>query len=96
MKRVDLSDTHDFEPLAGMCDTVVCLNVLDHIPGQEVALKNIRMALEPGGKTIILVPQNPFLHRTLDEVLGHQRRYTRASLQEALTKAGFTVGTMFA
>ena len=37
----------------------------------------------------------PLLHGTLDEVLGYQRRYTRTSLQEALTKAGFTVEAMF-
>ncbi len=95
VKRVDLSDARDFEPLAGTYDTVVCLNVLEHIPDEEGALTNIRMALETGGKAIILVPQNPSLYGTLDEILGHERRYTRVSLHEALTKAGFTVETMF-
>ena len=78
VRRVDLTCRDDFVPLAGHYDTVICLNVLEHIDDEAGALRNIRLALQPGGRAIILVPQNPALYGTLDEVLGHKRRYTRA------------------
>ena len=72
----------------------MCLNVLEHIPDEAAALANIRSALEPGGRAIVLVPQDPRLYGSLDEVLGHVRRYTRASLAQALARAGFQVEEM--
>lgn len=95
VRKCDLGDARDFEPLAERYDTVVCLNVLEHVPDERGALMNIRSALAADGRAIILVPQNPRLHGTLDEVLGHVRRYTRASLGEALRGAGFAVERIF-
>jgi glycosyltransferase involved in cell wall biosynthesis len=95
VRKCDLADAHDFEELRGRYDTVVCLNVLEHVPDESAALANIRTALQTGGRAIVLVPQNPNLHGTLDEVLGHVRRYTRQSLREALEKAGFEVEHVF-
>ena len=45
----------------------------------------------PGGRAIILVPQNPKLYNTLDEVLEHRERYTAAGLRASLERAGFRV-----
>jgi len=95
VRKVDLGDAADFEDLAGQYDSVVCLNVLEHLEDEAASLSNIRRALEPGGRAVILVPQGPRLHGTLDEVLGHVRRYTRASLSEALSKAGFETERLF-
>jgi glycosyltransferase involved in cell wall biosynthesis len=75
-------------------DTVICLNVVEHLEDDLGALQNIRAVLEDGGRAIILVPCGPWLMGTLDEVLGHQRRYTRKSLTELVTKAGFHLETM--
>jgi len=74
---------------------VVCLNMLEHVSDEAGALANIRSALAVGGRAIILVPQNPRIYGTLDEALGHVRRYSRESLREALTRAGFEVESMF-
>jgi SAM-dependent methyltransferase len=95
VKKCDLADARDFEELRGRYDTVVCLNVLEHVPDEAGALANLRAALQPGGRAIVLVPQNPNLHGTLDEVLGHVRRYTRKSLRDALETAGFEVEHLF-
>lgn len=95
VRRCDLGRDQDFEELAGRYDTVVCLNVLEHVPDEDKALANIARALEKGGKAIILVPQNQALHGTLDEVLGHVKRYSRETLGAALAKNGFDVETMF-
>jgi glycosyltransferase involved in cell wall biosynthesis/phospholipid N-methyltransferase len=75
-------------------DTAICLNVVEHLVNDRGALVNIRAALEDGGRAIILVPCGPGLYGTLDEVLGHQRRYTRKSLEELVTKAGFKLESM--
>ncbi|HYA63430.1 MAG TPA: bifunctional glycosyltransferase/class I SAM-dependent methyltransferase [Candidatus Sulfotelmatobacter sp.] len=72
-------------------DTVICLNVVEHLEDDVKALRNIRASLEKNGRAIILVPNGPGLYGTLDEVLGHYRRYTRDQLVEVCGRAGFRV-----
>jgi glycosyltransferase involved in cell wall biosynthesis len=88
----DVTDARTFpKSEAGGFDTVICLNVLEHVQDDVGALRNIRDALVPGGRAVVLVPQGPRLYGTLDEVLGHVRRYDRASLEAAGRAAGFEV-----
>jgi glycosyltransferase involved in cell wall biosynthesis len=72
-------------------DTVVCLNVVEHVEDDVGVLRNIRQALKQGGRAIILVPCGPWLYGSLDEVLGHFRRYTGVQLAEVAREAGFQV-----
>lgn len=81
-------------PAGQKFDTVICLNVVEHLEDDLGALQNIRAVLEDGGRAIILVPCGPWLMGTLDEVLRHQRRYTRKHLTELVAKAGFQLDTM--
>jgi len=92
--RIDLEDPAAFERWRGQFDTVVCLNVLEHVRDPKVALANMMNALEPGGRLLLYVPQLPSLYSSLDEVLGHRCRYSRASLQDELTEAGFVVESL--
>ena len=71
---------------------MICLNVVEHLPDDLGALTNIRETLAPGGRAIILVPCGPKLYGTLDEVLGHQRRYTHKTLA-MWWRSRFPVGT---
>ncbi len=87
----DVTRGESFPAVQGGFDTVVCLNVVEHVDDDRGALENIRRALAPGGKAIVLVPQGPELFGTLDEVLGHKRRYTEASLRRLALDAGFEV-----
>ncbi|MCL6508452.1 MAG: class I SAM-dependent methyltransferase, partial [Bryobacteraceae bacterium] len=89
IRRVDVTDPADFRELAGAVDTVVCLNVLEHIEDDLTGLKNLHGALVPGGRAIVLVPQGPEIYGTLDASLGHYRRYLRSELQARMTEAGF-------
>ena len=75
-------------------DTVICLNVVEHLADDRGAMLNIRSALASGGRAIILVPCGPGLYGTLDEVLGHERRYTRESLKELVLGANFELEQM--
>jgi glycosyltransferase involved in cell wall biosynthesis len=78
-------------PTGQSFDTVVCLNVVEHVEDDLGALRNIWNALGDGGRAIILVPCGPGLYGTLDEVLGHFRRYTREQLVGVAEQAGFRV-----
>src|SRR5437762_1773765 len=89
--RVGYTDGENSEsfPKEQKFDTVICLNVVEHLADDLAALNNIRGVLEDGGRAIVLVPCGPWLFGTLDEVLGHQRRYTKKQLVELADKAGF-------
>ena len=72
-------------------DTVVCLNVLEHIEDDRGSLVAMRDLLAPGGRLILLVPSLRALYGTLDEALGHFRRYAPRELAAKLAAAGFRV-----
>jgi len=88
--RTEAMDGATF-PAGQQFDTVVCLNVVEHVEDDLKALQNIRAALEDGGRALILVPCGPGLYGSLDEVLGHHRRYTERQLREVSERAGFRV-----
>ena len=90
----DLSSASDFEPFRGEVDTVVCLNVLEHMEDDRACLRNIFNVLPPGGRAIILVPYGQEIYGALDEVLGHYRRYSHQELSSKLTDTGFAVRTI--
>ena len=89
--RCDLSAAADFAALAGQADTVVCLNVLEHIEDDAAGLAHIAGALAPGGAAIVLVPQDQGLYGTLDAELGHFRRYGESELRAKMEAAGLSV-----
>jgi glycosyltransferase involved in cell wall biosynthesis len=72
-------------------DSVICFNVLEHIERDEAALKNIYDLLEPGGRLLLLVPSHPWIYGSLDQQLGHRRRYRREELKKKLEAQGFRV-----
>ena len=90
-RTCDLSKSSDFEPLADAVDTVICLNVLEHIEDDLGALRNIHSALSPGGRAIVLVPCGQEIYGQLDVILGHYRRYSEAQLRAVFEQAGFEV-----
>jgi SAM-dependent methyltransferase len=69
-------------------DTIICLNVLEHIADDRASLRAMRSLLGPGGHLVLLVPALPALYGTMDEALGHHRRYTQAELRAAFSEAG--------
>jgi SAM-dependent methyltransferase len=86
---LDLARPDDFQPFAASMDTVICLNVLEHLEDDVACLKNIHGALQSGGRAIILVPEGQGLFGQVDVVLGHRRRYSRQQLQARMEEAGF-------
>lgn len=91
---MDAADPQCFTGLREQMDTVVCLNVVEHIKDDLGALKNIHSALEPNGRAIILVPEGQSIYGSLDEALGHHLRYSEELLHQRMTDAGFVVEQM--
>jgi SAM-dependent methyltransferase len=89
----DLTKAADMEAARreGPFDSLICINVLEHIADHEAVLRNFRECLKPGGKAIVLVPHSMDLFCGLDEVLGHERRYTEQTLTELMEAHGFRV-----
>jgi 2-polyprenyl-3-methyl-5-hydroxy-6-metoxy-1,4-benzoquinol methylase len=73
--------------------SIICLDVLEHLPDDAAVLRQFREALPPGGKAYVKVPALQWLYGPVDEASGHYRRYSRKSLRSAMTAAGFTVET---
>ncbi|MEO6236893.1 MAG: class I SAM-dependent methyltransferase, partial [Vicinamibacterales bacterium] len=91
----DLSDVSAYADLeTERLDTIVCLNVLEHIAPDEQVLKAYYDVLQPGGHAIILVPAHMSLYGPCDEALGHVRRYTNTELHSKMQAAGFEVVKM--
>ena len=70
-------------------DTIVCLNVLEHIEDDRATLADMYSLLEPGGRLVLLVPAFQSLYGTLDVHLRHFRRYERDDLSQKIREAGF-------
>jgi SAM-dependent methyltransferase len=68
-------------------DTIICLNVLEHIEDDRGALAAMRTLLAPNGRLVLLVPAVPRLYGSLDQALGHFRRYSPALLRRRLADA---------
>ena len=73
---------------------VVAYNVFEHIPDHVGALRRAADLVQPGGAVILIVPAFPSAMSRFDRAIGHQRRYTRASLRSAFTEAGLVAETV--
>jgi SAM-dependent methyltransferase len=72
----------------GSFDVVVAFDVIEHVEKDVESLAKLGQQLAPGGRLVMTVPAMPWLWSKHDETHHHYRRYTSASLKEALLKAG--------
>lgn len=75
----------------GSIDSVVTSNVLEHIADDSACLRTIFELLAPGGKLGVYVPARMELFGSLDDAVGHVRRYHAPELRGKLTRAGFVI-----
>ena len=68
-------------------DTVVLLDVLEHIERDRDFLIRLRAVMKPDGKLILKVPAGRWLHGPMDDAVGHWRRYDKGSLRETIRAA---------
>jgi glycosyltransferase involved in cell wall biosynthesis len=92
----DLTAFRDYEVLRDFNpDTIVCLNVLEHIKDDRAVLRSLNNVLSSGCRIVFLVPFNPKLFSEFDRQIGHYRRYEEGELEGKMTEAGFTVERQF-
>lgn len=75
-------------------DSVVCLNVLEHVEDDALALQHMYQVLSDGGVVVLLVPAFESLYGPIDRLLGHFRRYSKSSLRQLAGKSGFKVNSL--
>lgn len=93
--RHDLENGLPEEVKPGSVDTIICLNVLEHIEKDQEMLGHFLGCLMDGGSLILLVPAGQGLFGSLDSSFKHFRRYERAGLAEKLERAGFCLTQLF-
>lgn len=73
---------------AAAFDSVICLNVLEHIADDLDALRRMAGLARPGGRVVVFVPALPVLYGEMDRAMGHVRRYTLRGLRRLFRDAG--------
>jgi glycosyltransferase involved in cell wall biosynthesis len=92
--RFPLSPDDRTDLAAEKIDSIVCMNVLEHIENDRETLTDFARVLPNGGHLVLLVPAMPSIYGTLDKHLDHFRRYDREPLRQLLTETGFEVETL--
>jgi len=75
-------------------DSIVCLDVIEHISNDDVVLDNFSDILKNGGTLIISVPAKKYFYGERDKKVGHYRRYEKKELAGKLKKAGFIISDL--
>ncbi len=85
----------EYENLKESFDTIIMLNVLEHLEDDAYAIENCRYLLKQNGTFIILVPAYSLLYSRMDKELNHFRRYTSTSLKNKIIAGDFSVRKSF-
>lgn len=80
-----------FGALGRHFETALCLNLLEYLEDPQATVAGLASVLEPGGRLIVLAPQNPSLEGTLDRHMGHKRRFRREELERMLEACGLKI-----
>ncbi len=72
-------------------DTIIYVNVLEHVEDDENELKAVFETLGNGGHCLIFVPALMSLFGEFDRRVGHFRRYSKKELDEKCNAAGFSI-----
>jgi glycosyltransferase involved in cell wall biosynthesis len=89
-----LTATDADELSSSKINTIVCMNVLEHIEDDRATLCDFARILPSGGHLVLLVPSMKGLYGTLDQHLNHFRRYSKDELRGAVTAAGFEIESL--
>ncbi len=86
---MDVTDPAFLELAEHRPDTVVCLNVLEHVEDDVTALRHMYQVMPKGGRALLLVPAYESLYGPIDYNLGHYRRYSKKPFAELAASIGF-------
>lgn len=72
-------------------DLIVSLDILEHLPDDHAAMKELYRVLKPGGRLISTVPAYTSLWSGHDEALMHQRRYVAREIKRLVEHEGLHI-----
>jgi SAM-dependent methyltransferase len=75
-------------------DSILYIDVLEHIANDVQELERAQACLHPGGRLIVLCPAHNYLFSPFDQAIGHHRRYDRRMIR-ALNPPGVQLETCF-
>lgn len=94
LRTCHLEECDPLELASHRFDSVICANVLEHIHDDVAALRTFHDVVVPGGHVLIFVPAVPAAYGPLDAELGHHRRYSARSLEQAFAGAALHLVTL--
>ncbi|HET7435122.1 MAG TPA: glycosyltransferase [Thermoanaerobaculia bacterium] len=89
VERCDLESDDALALAPYRFDTITCINVLEQAADDVGALRRAFALLQPGGRILVFVPAGRELYGSMDEGIGHRRRYEKEELADKLRAAGF-------
>jgi SAM-dependent methyltransferase len=87
--RLVRSDLGDLPFAAGAFDTILALDVIEHLQDDVDFLVKAGRLLAPGGRMLLSVPAFPILWSQHDVTFQHYRRYRAHDLRDVVERAGF-------
>jgi len=90
--HMDLSDPDSIAACGWFApDSVVCVNVLEHIQDDAAALRGLAGIVAPDGSLGLIVPAHQRLYGRMDAEAGHFRRYSRRTVRDLFMRTGWRV-----
>jgi SAM-dependent methyltransferase len=77
-----IGTTQDIEPNRQF-DSVIYIDVLEHIEDDAGELRRAATLLKPGGRLVVLCPAHQSLYTAFDKAIGHFRRYNKKMMAAA-------------
>jgi SAM-dependent methyltransferase len=75
-------------------DSILYIDVLEHLSDDRGELRRARKLLKRGGSLVVLSPAHQFLYSEFDRAVGHCRRYN-ASMLRSISPPGLKLDTIF-
>jgi SAM-dependent methyltransferase len=94
IQTIDVMDPAFLSLARRQPDSVVCLNVLEHVEDDALALRHMHSILPPGGKVVLIVPAFESLYGPIDRLVGHFRRHSKRSIRRLAAATGFRPTTL--
>jgi SAM-dependent methyltransferase len=89
--ELDPENPSDYRQWAGKFESALCVNLLESVDDPEAVLSSLTGCLTPGGTLVVLAPQGKALFSTLDQGMGHKRRFEEGDLRNLLESRGFQI-----
>jgi len=81
--------------ILGEFDTIICLNVVEHIEDDNLAIENMLKLLKKEGHLIVLVPAFQSIFNGIDIILEHYRRYNKKTIKKLMLNHGTLIKSFY-